>query len=142
MLPYHDGSIQTYGAWWLGADDPWQAVAAAMEISEAINSADPEQFMSNLPVHQDGSCNGSVTSLTYALTYALCAVTSLTYALCSVTSLTYAFGLTRVVKIHYLCPHATIYVSCRLQHYAALGLDSIGGEQVFFLYCCLRHASG
>jgi hypothetical protein len=24
-------------------------------------------------------------------------------------------------------------VSCRLQHYAALGLDSIGGEQVFFL---------
>ncbi|EKX54674.1 RNA polymerase, single subunit, mitochondrial [Guillardia theta CCMP2712] len=60
---------------WLSADDPWQALATSMEIQEAIESGDPSTYLSNLPVHQDGSCNG-------------------------------------------------------LQHYAALGLDEIGGEQV------------
>jgi len=38
--------------WWLQADEPWQALATCMEISEAINSGAPETFMSNLPVHQ------------------------------------------------------------------------------------------
>lgn len=61
--------------WWLRADEPWQALASCMELSEAIQSGSPETFLSNLPVHQDGSCNG-------------------------------------------------------LQHYAAMGLDVIGGEQV------------
>lgn len=28
------------------------------EIMKAINSGDPASFMSRLPVHQDGSCNG------------------------------------------------------------------------------------
>ena len=91
----------------LGADDPWQAVAAAMEISEAINSEDPEQFMSNLPVHQDGSCNGSVTSLTYAL--------------CSVTSLTYALGLTRMVKIQDTLFVSSCYYICVMQAAALRG---------------------
>ena len=46
-----------------------------MDLAAALDSDDPEQYMSQLPVHMDGSCNG-------------------------------------------------------LQHYAALGRDALGGEQV------------
>ena len=43
---------------WFAADDPWQALACILEVSEAQNMADPSQYLSHLPVHQDGSCNG------------------------------------------------------------------------------------
>lgn len=66
------------GRWWLGADDPWQALAACFELAAAVRSGDPESFPSSLPVHQDGSCNG-------------------------------------------------------LQHYAALGKDELGAQQVNLL---------
>jgi DNA-directed RNA polymerase len=29
-----------------------------MELREALESGDPHNFMSSLPVHQDGTCNG------------------------------------------------------------------------------------
>lgn len=45
--------------WWLGADDPWQCLATCHEIWNASNHAEgPEKFISHLPVHQDGTCNG------------------------------------------------------------------------------------
>ena len=44
--------------WWLQSDDPWQTLATCIEIKNAIDSGDPENFVSHLPVHQDGSCNG------------------------------------------------------------------------------------
>ncbi|KAH7334818.1 hypothetical protein B0J17DRAFT_770366 [Rhizoctonia solani] len=44
--------------WWLGADDPWQCLATCMELTEALKSNVPELYPSNLPVHQDGTCNG------------------------------------------------------------------------------------
>ncbi|TVY81354.1 DNA-directed RNA polymerase [Lachnellula suecica] len=44
--------------WWLEAEDPWQFLAASMELINALNSPDPTRFVSNLPVHQDGTCNG------------------------------------------------------------------------------------
>ena len=44
--------------WWMGLDDPFQGLAACHEIVNAIESGDPESFMSSLPVHMDGSCNG------------------------------------------------------------------------------------
>jgi DNA-directed RNA polymerase len=44
--------------WWQTADEKWQVLATCMEISNAIRSGDPENFISHLPVHQDGSCNG------------------------------------------------------------------------------------
>jgi len=44
--------------WWLGADSPWQALAACRELSNAMRSGDPEGYKCHLPVHQDGSCNG------------------------------------------------------------------------------------
>ncbi|KAF9439303.1 DNA-directed RNA polymerase [Entomortierella beljakovae] len=44
--------------WWLKAEDPWQCLATCIEISEAVRSGDPENYMSRMPVHQDGTCNG------------------------------------------------------------------------------------
>lgn len=44
--------------WWLNSDDPWQTLAACMEIADALRSPDPKSFMSSFPIHQDGSCNG------------------------------------------------------------------------------------
>ncbi|KAG8792901.1 DNA-directed RNA polymerase, partial [Serendipita sp. 399] len=44
--------------WWLKADDPWQCLATCIELRNALESPDPEQYISCLPVHQDGTCNG------------------------------------------------------------------------------------
>ncbi|KAK9095670.1 hypothetical protein Scep_027139 [Stephania cephalantha] len=44
--------------WWLGAEDPFQCLAACINISAALRSSSPETAVSHLPVHQDGSCNG------------------------------------------------------------------------------------
>ncbi|CAG8961662.1 hypothetical protein HYFRA_00006199 [Hymenoscyphus fraxineus] len=44
--------------WWLDAEDPWQCLAACMEIKSALDSPDPARYVSKLPVHQDGTCNG------------------------------------------------------------------------------------
>nr|XP_046247511.1 DNA-directed RNA polymerase, mitochondrial isoform X2 [Scatophagus argus] len=44
--------------WWMNADEPWQALGCCMELSNALRSPDPTQFISHFPVHQDGSCNG------------------------------------------------------------------------------------
>ena len=44
--------------WWLSADDPWQCLAACMELTNALDSPVPSKYISHLPVQQDGSCNG------------------------------------------------------------------------------------
>lgn len=44
--------------WWMTLEDPFQGLAACHEIVNAIDSGDPENFMSSLSVHMDGSCNG------------------------------------------------------------------------------------
>ncbi|KAG5651535.1 hypothetical protein H0H81_008297 [Sphagnurus paluster] len=44
--------------WWLKADDPWQCLATCIELHDALESGDPHAFVSSLPVHQDGTCNG------------------------------------------------------------------------------------
>jgi DNA-directed RNA polymerase len=49
--------------WWLDADSPWQALAVMMEIRDVMswckNQGLPHnEFLSGMPVHQDGSCNG------------------------------------------------------------------------------------
>lgn len=61
--------------WWLQADDPWQCLGACIELKSALEMPDPRRFISHLPIHKDGTCNG-------------------------------------------------------LQHYAALGGDSLGAKQV------------
>ncbi|MCJ1261025.1 DNA-directed RNA polymerase [Lobaria immixta] len=44
--------------WWLQAEDPWQCLGACMELKKALDEPDPRQFVSHLPIHQDGTCNG------------------------------------------------------------------------------------
>ncbi|KAJ4368041.1 DNA-directed RNA polymerase [Neocucurbitaria cava] len=44
--------------WWAKAEDPWQCLACCMELKNAFDSPDPTRFVSQLPVHQDGTCNG------------------------------------------------------------------------------------
>ncbi|CAI9552467.1 unnamed protein product [Staurois parvus] len=44
--------------WWMEADEPWQTLACCMEIAKAVRSSDPAKYISHIPVHQDGSCNG------------------------------------------------------------------------------------
>lgn len=44
--------------WWLKAEDPWQCLSACFELKAALELPDPTSFVSHLPVHQDGTCNG------------------------------------------------------------------------------------
>ncbi|CAO2825253.1 unnamed protein product [Amaranthus hypochondriacus] len=44
--------------WWLNAEDPFQCLAVCIELAEAMRSPCPEAYISHIPVHQDGSCNG------------------------------------------------------------------------------------
>lgn len=44
--------------WWLSAEDPWQCLAACFELKAALELPDPTKFVSQLPIQQDGTCNG------------------------------------------------------------------------------------
>ncbi|EDK43314.1 hypothetical protein LELG_01492 [Lodderomyces elongisporus NRRL YB-4239] len=44
--------------WWTKAEKPWQALSVCFELAEAYKLEDPTKFVSHLPVHQDGTCNG------------------------------------------------------------------------------------
>jgi DNA-directed RNA polymerase len=44
--------------WWQKAEDPWQCLACCMELKSALDSPDPTRYVSQLPIHQDGTCNG------------------------------------------------------------------------------------
>lgn len=44
--------------WWHSSEEPWQFLAACMELVSALDSPDPTTYLSNVPVQQDGSCNG------------------------------------------------------------------------------------
>ncbi|RDX89645.1 DNA-directed RNA polymerase 3, chloroplastic, partial [Mucuna pruriens] len=38
--------------WWLTAEDPFQCLAACINLSEALRSSSPNSFISHLPIHQ------------------------------------------------------------------------------------------
>lgn len=45
--------------WWLKAEDPWQCLACCFELHRALKHPEgPEKYVSSLPIHQDGTCNG------------------------------------------------------------------------------------
>ena len=44
--------------WWLESEDAWQTLAACHELKAAMDLPDPTKYISHLPVHQDGTCNG------------------------------------------------------------------------------------
>jgi DNA-directed RNA polymerase len=52
------GQVDKKGLWWLEAEEPLQCLATCLEIGEAIKSGDPASYISRMPVHMDGSCNG------------------------------------------------------------------------------------
>eukprot|EP00012_Vannella_robusta_P013192 CAMPEP_0206208796 /NCGR_PEP_ID=MMETSP0166-20121206/16501_1 /ASSEMBLY_ACC=CAM_ASM_000260 /TAXON_ID=95228 /ORGANISM="Vannella robusta, Strain DIVA3 518/3/11/1/6" /LENGTH=973 /DNA_ID=CAMNT_0053630019 /DNA_START=211 /DNA_END=3129 /DNA_ORIENTATION=- len=44
--------------WWLEADDAWQALSCCFELRDALRMKDPTKYVSHVPIHMDGSCNG------------------------------------------------------------------------------------
>uniref|UniRef100_A0A0N5B2F0 DNA-directed RNA polymerase n=1 Tax=Strongyloides papillosus TaxID=174720 RepID=A0A0N5B2F0_STREA len=44
--------------WWMESEEPWQTLTACIEIDNAMKLPDPSEFISYMPIHQDGSCNG------------------------------------------------------------------------------------
>ena len=38
--------------WWQEADEPWQVLACCIELSNALRSDDPNEFVSHIPIHQ------------------------------------------------------------------------------------------
>ncbi|KAI4729179.1 DNA/RNA polymerase [Aureobasidium sp. EXF-10728] len=44
--------------WWLESEDAWQTLAACYELKAAMDLPDPTKYVSHLPIHQDGTCNG------------------------------------------------------------------------------------
>lgn len=45
-------------AWWKKAEKPWQALGVCFELEEAYKLENPTQYVSHIPIHQDGTCNG------------------------------------------------------------------------------------
>lgn len=45
-------------SFWSRMESPFQFFAAANEYVAAINSGDPFSYLSDVPIHQDGTCNG------------------------------------------------------------------------------------
>lgn len=43
---------------WLEFEDCWQSLAAIFDLYAALKHPNPEQYISYLHIHQDGSCNG------------------------------------------------------------------------------------
>ena len=43
---------------WIQSENPWQTLAAMRDVSAALKSGNPEDYVSHLHVHLDGSCNG------------------------------------------------------------------------------------
>lgn len=43
---------------WLDYEDSWQSLATIIELTKALESPNPEEYISHLHIHQDGSCNG------------------------------------------------------------------------------------
>lgn len=44
------------GLWWQGLENPFQGLATCFELHQALQQ--PDTFLSYLPIHMDGSCNG------------------------------------------------------------------------------------
>lgn len=53
-----DPETGEHNGWWLKADKPWQALSVCFELAEAHKLDDPTKYISHIPIHQDGTCNG------------------------------------------------------------------------------------
>ncbi|WP_150149423.1 DNA-directed RNA polymerase [Candidatus Enterovibrio escicola] len=57
ILRLADDPLDSRG-FWSEADEPWQALAVALELKQAWSTEDPSTFLSRIPVSLDGSCSG------------------------------------------------------------------------------------
>lgn len=56
---YDSGKLPLDGQrFWTTADSPYMALAACIELAEAMDSGDPASYVSHLPIALDGSCSG------------------------------------------------------------------------------------
>lgn len=44
--------------WWTKGEKPWQVLTVCFELADAYKLEDPTEYVSHMPVHQDGTCNG------------------------------------------------------------------------------------
>jgi DNA-directed RNA polymerase len=44
--------------WWLQSENPWQTLAACIELTKCLRSPNPAEYETGLPIQMDGSCNG------------------------------------------------------------------------------------
>lgn len=51
--------------WWTKAEKPWLCLAVCKELVDAVDSSSVDEFLSRMPVHQDGSCNGELLMWLY-----------------------------------------------------------------------------
>lgn len=56
--PLNSSKLNPNSLWWTKADKPFQLLAACFDIVAAVESGDPENYVSRLCVAQDGTCNG------------------------------------------------------------------------------------
>jgi len=59
----HDVAVDPLGkglAFWIAAEEPWQFLAAAIDLEGAFTcqAGGPDKYISHLPIHVDGTCNG------------------------------------------------------------------------------------
>lgn len=55
----HAANDPKNSTFWKEADEPWQCLAACIELTRALACPEgPQNYLSRLPVQQDGSCNG------------------------------------------------------------------------------------
>lgn len=45
-------------SWWRKGEKPWQVLSVCFELEEAYKMENPCDYISHIPVHQDGTCNG------------------------------------------------------------------------------------
>lgn len=60
LAEIHDSAENplTGSQWWMSADYPFLALGVCFDLSRALKSPDPQTYLSHVPIHQDGSCNG------------------------------------------------------------------------------------
>ncbi|KAF0685775.1 Aste57867_22383 [Aphanomyces stellatus] len=44
--------------WWMQAEAPFLTLGVVFDLARAVQHPNPAEYMSNIPVHMDGSCNG------------------------------------------------------------------------------------
>ena len=60
IMPIVEGCVKdpAKNRQWLEVEDSWQTLAAMHDLWEAMSKPNPEEHISHLHIHQDGSCNG------------------------------------------------------------------------------------